>query len=150
MDYVPSLFAYKPSLAEAVQRQKTERQERAVRRRQLAQEQEMEAQRTATAEALMMAETHYVSTQTPFLDSGANTETTGTRMTEAVTQTPQVGYFDASTQTDDICPQETREPTRTGIELIEGNNTKTRFFMFFLCAFDVCLACIWFIADTPL
>ena len=108
MDYVPSLFAYKPSLAEAVQRQKTERQERAVRRRQLAQEQEMEAQRTATAEALMMAETHYVSTQTPFLDSGANTETTGTRMTEAVTQTPQVGYFDASTQTDDICPQETR------------------------------------------
>ena len=54
VDYVPNVFAYKPSLAEAVIRQKIERQERAGRRRRLAQEQAVEAQRrTTAAEALM-------------------------------------------------------------------------------------------------
>ena len=35
VDYVPSVCAYKPSLAEAVNREKIQRQERAGRRRQL-------------------------------------------------------------------------------------------------------------------
>ena len=54
VDYVPSVCAYKPSLAEAVNRQKIECQERAGSRRQLAQEQAVETQRrTTAAEALM-------------------------------------------------------------------------------------------------
>ena len=46
-------------------------------------------------------------------------------MMQVATQKPQFCYFDASTLTDDICPQ---EPTRTSTELIEGNDTKTRFY----------------------
>ena len=57
VDYVPSVFAYKPSLAEAVIRQKIERQERAGRRRQLAQEQAVEAQRRTTAAEALINET---------------------------------------------------------------------------------------------
>ena len=131
MDYVPSVFAYRPRLAETVHRQKIQRQERAARRRQLTQEQEMETQSRATAaEASMMlttTETHSnIGTQTPaVVDSDASTQTTGTKMMEAATQTHQFHYFDASTQTNDICPQ---EPTRTSAELIEGNDTKTRFY----------------------
>ena len=134
MDYVPSVFAYKPSVAEAVQRQKSERQERAGRRRQMAQEQEVEVQsRTAAAEALMMltaAETHSnISTQTPAVaDSDASTQTAISRVMDVGTQTSQVGYFDASTQTEDISLQKTGECTYTGVELIEGSDSKTRFY----------------------
>ena len=107
VDYVPTVFVYKPRMAEAVSRQRNEHQERAMKRRQLAKEQS-ESQVTAT-EALMMplaAETHSSSsTQAPTLvDCDASAQTTETIMIPVSTQTPAMGYVDASTQTNSISP----------------------------------------------
>ena len=103
MDYVPSLFAYEPSLAEAVIRQKIEHQEEAGRRRQLLpKNKQWRHRRTTAAEAFMFttAETHSnSSTQTPVLvHSDASTQIAGTGMMDAATETPHVGFIDASTQ----------------------------------------------------
>ena len=126
-DYVPSVFAYKLRLATAMIRQKIERQERAGRRRQLAQEQivEMAQDTTTAAEALTpftTAETHSnSSTQTlVVVHSDASTQMTGARMMTAATETPQVGFVDTSTQTG--------ESTRTCVESIEQNDAKTKFY----------------------
>ena len=106
-------------------RQKIDHQERAGRRRHLAQEQAVEAQRTTSAaEALMFttAETHSnSSTQTPVIvHSDASKQMTGTRIMDAATETPHVGFVDASTQTG--------ESIRTCVESIERNHTKTRLY----------------------
>jgi len=118
-------------MAEAVSRQRTECQERAMKRRQLAKEQS-ESQVTAT-EALMMrlaAETHSSSsTQAPtVVDCDASAQTTETIVIPASTQTPAMGYVDASTQTNSISPQETWNPSRSSVALIEESDTKARFY----------------------
>ena len=73
VDYVPTLFVYKPSMAEAVSRQWSECQKQAMKRRELADE-PTQNQMTA-AEALMLvneAETHSgVSTQAPVVVNSA-------------------------------------------------------------------------------
>lgn len=93
VEYVPTVFVYQPRMAEAVSRQRNERQEWAIKRRQLAKEQS-ESQVTAT-KALMMplaAETHSSSsTQAPtVVDCDASVQTTETIMIPVSTQTPAI------------------------------------------------------------
>lgn len=93
VEYVPTVFVYQPRMAEAVSRQRNERQERAIKRRQLATEQS-ESQVTAT-EALMMplaAETHSSSsTQAPtVVDCDASAQTTENIMIPVSTQTAAI------------------------------------------------------------
>ena len=47
---------------------------------------------------------------------------------EVSTQTPQVRYVDASSQTEHTISQQTAMSTLSGAELIKGDNTRTEFY----------------------
>ena len=117
MDYVPTVFVYKPRIAEAVSRQRNDCHERAMMRRQLAEKQiqlaekqiqlaeEQIQSKVTAAEALMMlkaANTHFnMSTQaSTTVDCDASTQTTEIITITASTQTPAVTCVDASVQTE--------------------------------------------------